>query len=155
MHTENFNDKNDIQQLVARFDDAVNRRDVAEFSSLWANDATWEIGEPRAMRVSNAATIIDTWTHMLDGTQWLFRGSFEGVLTVAGDIATGRWPCIETGVFANGEGYNNCAYYDDEYVRSRGVWLFAKRRYVYLWLSSGKLPGGPIADSLTLTTPAQ
>ncbi|MBX9848656.1 MAG: nuclear transport factor 2 family protein [Rhodocyclaceae bacterium] len=32
-------DRAAIADLVARFDDAVNRRDVAEFSALWAIDA--------------------------------------------------------------------------------------------------------------------
>jgi ketosteroid isomerase-like protein len=141
MRTGTSSDRAAITQLIAKFDDAVNRRDVAEFSALWDEDAVWEIGEPMPMRVSRAAAIIDTWQHMLGGTQWLFRGSFAGVTAISGDNATGRWPCIETGVFADGKGYDNRAYYDDEYVCRNGKWLFAKRRYVYLWLSSEKIAG--------------
>jgi ketosteroid isomerase-like protein len=139
-----------ITQLVAKFDDAVNRRDVDEFSALWDADAVWEIDEPMPMRVQGALAIIDTWQHMLGGTKWLFRGSFAGVMAIDGNTATGRWPCIETGTFSDGKGYDNRAYYDDEYVCRDGRWLFAKRRYVYLWLSSEKIAGQAIAHSTDL-----
>jgi SnoaL-like domain len=81
---------------------------------------------------------------MLQGTQWLFRGSFVGVVSIDGDSATGRWPCIETGTFADGIGYDNRAFYEDKYIRIDRHWYFKQRRYVYLWLSSEKLPGNAI-----------
>jgi ketosteroid isomerase-like protein len=138
-------DRAAITDLVARFDDAVNRRDVAEFSSLWCDDAVWEIESPMRMTTGGAAQIVATWQQMLGGTKWLFRGSFAGVLQVNGDAATGRWPCIETGTFADGKGYDNRAIYEDRYVRRGERWLFQHRRYVYLWLSSEPVPGAPIA----------
>jgi ketosteroid isomerase-like protein len=130
-----------ISQLVARFDDAVNRRDVAEFAQLWAPDATWEIGEPMPLHVEGAANIVKTWQQMLGGTQWLFRGSFAGVVDVQGDRASGRWPCIETGTFVDGKGYDNRAMYQDSYALRQGAWLFQSRKYIYFWLSNEKLPG--------------
>jgi SnoaL-like domain len=69
---------------------------------------------------------------MLLGTKWLFRGSFVGVLQIDGDDATGRWPCVETGTFSDGKGYDNRAIYEDIYVRRIGRWWFKERRYVYL-----------------------
>jgi len=134
-----------ITLLVARFDDAVNRRDLTEFSALWCDDAVWEIEAPMPMRTEGAAAIVRTWQHMLGGTQWLFRGSFAGVLQVDGDRASGRWPCVETGTFADGKGYDNRAIYEDQYRRDAVGWRFLRRRYVYLWLSSEPLPGAPVA----------
>jgi ketosteroid isomerase-like protein len=133
-----------IHDLVARFDDAVNRRDAAEFGRLWAPDAVWEIGDPRPMRIGGAEAILSTWRGMIDGTRWLFRGSFAGVVTLDGDRGVGRWPCIETGVFADGESYDNRALYEDIYVREEGRWLFGHRRYLYLWLSSETLRGAAV-----------
>lgn len=129
------------QELVARFDDAVNRRDLAEFRVLWADEGVWEIGEPRPLAVSGASTIAETWSQALAGTEWLFRGSFAGVTVINGDEATGRWPCVETVTFKNGRGYDNRAFYSDAYVRRDGRWLFLRRHYNYLWLSDEKLPG--------------
>lgn len=142
-------DRHAIEDLVARFDDAVNRRDAGEFAALWSPDAIWEIGEPMPMRVEGARTIAETWTRMVASTIWLFRGSFAGVVSIDGDRARGRWPCVETGTFAaTGEaparGYDSRAIYDDLYVRRDGRWLFEHRRYVYLWLSSDALPGAPV-----------
>jgi ketosteroid isomerase-like protein len=143
-----------ITSLVARFDDAVNRRDATEFATLWADDAVWEIGEPMPMHVQGAHNIIDTWRHMLGSTNWLFRGSFAGVVTVDGDVAFGRWPCIETGNFVDGKGYDNRALYEDRYVKHGGHWRFHHRRYLYLWLSNEPLPGAPVPLGAELGPPS-
>ena len=142
--TQSAEDRWALFDLVARFDDAVNRRDATEFAALWADDAVWNIGEPMPMQVQGKDNIVHTWTQMIAGTQWLFRGSFAGFVNLDGERASGRWPCIETGVFADGQGYDNRSTYEDEYVRRQGRWLFHHRRYRYLWLSSQPLPGGPI-----------
>ncbi len=139
-----IDDHQQIFDLVARFDDAVNRRDPDEFANLWSGDAVWEIGDPHPMRVEGADRITTTWREMIGHTEWLFRGSFAGVVEIDGDRATGRWPCVETGTFKDGKGYDNRAIYEDIYVRSDGRWLLQHRRYLYLWLSSEKLPGAPV-----------
>ncbi len=137
-----------IYDLVARFDDAVNRRDKSEFSKLWAKDAVWEIGNPRPLYVEGAESIVDTWSTMLFGSEWMFRGSFAGVVTVNGVNATGRWPCIETGTLLSPnkspQGYDNRAVYEDDYIKIDGLWLFQRRRYLYLWLSTRQMPGSPV-----------
>jgi ketosteroid isomerase-like protein len=137
-------DETAIQDLVARFDDAVNRRDIDEFKTLWAEDGVWEIGDPMPLRVVGAGAIAETWSGMIAGTDWLFRGSFAGVVAFDGDKGTGRWPCIETGTFSDGRGYDNRAFYDDVYARIDGNWRFQRRHYTYLWLSNDKLPGAPV-----------
>lgn len=142
-------DRMAIFDLVARFDDAVNRRDVEEFAALWAEEAVWQIGDPMQLLVSGRGEIVETWRRMVAGTVWLFRGSFAGVVTLNGAYARGRWPCVETGTFAKTDardatGYDNRAIYDDLYVKRGDRWLFLHRRYVYLWLSSDTLPGAPV-----------
>lgn len=134
-----------IYELVARFDDAVNRRDAAEMAALWTDDAVWEIGEPHPMRVEGADAIVERWSGMIDGTQWLFRGSFAGVVEITGDRATGRWPCVETGRFADGTDYDNRSTYEDRYRRLAGGWRLQSRVYRYHWLSHDRLPGAPVA----------
>jgi ketosteroid isomerase-like protein len=130
-----------IQMLVARFDDAVNQRSLAEFSELWATDGRWEIEEPLPMKVSGAWTIAEHWGQKMAGTKWLFRGSFAGVVELDGDTATGRWPCVETGQFMDGTDYDNRALYLDSYIKQGDRWLFQSRLYRYMWLSRDKLPG--------------
>ena len=152
---DTLSDRAAIIDLVARFDDAVNRRDTDEFGKLWCDDAVWEIGDPMPMHAQGRDTIVKTWTGMVAGTEWLFRGSFLGVLDVTGDTATGRWPCVETGTFkatdkAPVKGYDNRALYEDRYTKQDGIWRFQHRRYLYLWLSSEKLPGAavPLGDEI-------
>lgn len=144
-----------ITDLVARFDDAVNRRDTMEFAALWTEDAVWEIGEPMPMHTHGRSQIVEIWTSMIAGTAWLFRGSFSGVVHVDGDTALGRWPCIETGAFTSGQGYDNRALYEDRYVRTAEGWRFAQRRYLYLWLSNDRLPGQaiPLGEEIASDSP--
>ena len=137
-------DRADIAGLVVRFDDAVNRRDADEIAQLWVDDAVWEIGDPLPMRVEGVKVIVAKWKAMVAATKWLFRGSFTGVIDVDGDRATGRWPCIETGTFVDGRGYDNRALYEDRYTRSADGWRFQHRRYLYLWLSNKALPGNAV-----------
>ena len=153
-------DRAAIAELVVRFDDAVNRRDAEEFGKLWAEDAIWEIGDPMPMRVEGRERIVENWTEMVGGTEWLFRGSFAGVINVDGDSATGRWPCIETGTFkaqgdAPAKGYDNRAMYEDRYIRTPDGWRFQHRRYLYLWLSNEKLPGNavPLGEEIGADAP--
>lgn len=144
-------DHSAILDLVARFDDAVNRRDRAEFRSLWADDAIWEIGDPRPMRTQGADQITENWYNMTDQFEWLFRGSFAGVVILDGDNGTGHWPCVETDAYAKRDGnnpqpgYDNRAVYEDTYIRRDVQWFFSRRRYLYLWLSSQALPGHAVS----------
>ena len=146
-----------VHDLVARFDDAVNRRDRDEMRKLWAEDSVWSIGHPRPMSVRGADQIIETWWQMTISSEWMFRGSFAGVVTIDGTTGTGRWPCIETGNLAaipDGPppGYDNRAIYEDVYVKIGGTWLFGSRNYIYLWLSTDKVAGAPV--KLEEDTPA-
>jgi len=106
--------------LAARFDDAVNRQDVAEFRQLWTEDAVWEIDDPLRLRVEGREAITEIWSGQLGKVEWLFRGSFAGVVEIDGESGTGRWPCMETGAWTDGRGYDNRSYYEDRYRRVAG-----------------------------------
>ena len=99
------------------------------------------------MRTQGADRITENWSNMTAQFAWLFRGSFAGVVTLDGDEGSGHWPCVETGAYAKRDsnnaqpGYDNRAVYEDAYVKRDGHWLFSRRRYLYLWLSSQALPG--------------
>src|SRR5260370_16602834 len=43
-------DELSIRNLVARYTDAVNQRDLAAFRQLWTDDAVWEIVPPLQSR---------------------------------------------------------------------------------------------------------
>ena len=133
-------DRDAIARLAATFDDAVNRRSVEGFCALWAQDAEWTIGPPREMRAVGIEDIRRTWTAMLEQTVWLFRGSYAGVIDVDGDVARGRWPCTEVGSFKAEGKYENFAMYEDEYRRTDGGWVFARRSYAYLRLTTDIVP---------------
>ena len=139
-------DRELIGQLVARFDDATNRRDEDGFRALWTKDASWSIGQPRPMSVTGLDAIVAEWHRLLGATEWFFRASYAGIVDVSGDEAVGRWPCLEMSTVSHPQsaahsGYENRAFYEDYYVRREDRWLFSKRRYVYFWISDAPIKG--------------
>jgi ketosteroid isomerase-like protein len=62
-------DRAAIADFVARLADAVNRRHVAEFSALWADDAVWEVEAPMAIRSAGHTQLLAIWQQMLGVTQ--------------------------------------------------------------------------------------
>ena len=51
-------DELSIRNLVARYTDAVNQRDLAAFRQLWTDDAVWEIGPPLQSRADGIDEIV-------------------------------------------------------------------------------------------------
>jgi len=149
-----------ILDLMARFDDAIIRRDAEAFRSLWAEDGVWEIGQfnPHGstdiapLRAQGIDQILAAQRQFGALNAFFFRTTLRGVIDLAGDQATARTPTTEYARRHDGHGYNNVALYDDELVRRDGTWLFAARRYYYLWIDSqSPIPGSavPLPDALT------
>jgi ketosteroid isomerase-like protein len=134
-------DRIEIQQLAARFSDAVNERDVAAFGALWVeNGSVWEIGQPLPSRAEGRDGII----HMLEGLftieRYFMQMTHSGVITLNGDRATARFAIREHGRGA-GSFYDNLAVYDDELVREAGGWRFLRRSYSYRFLNQEPFAG--------------
>jgi len=149
-----------IFDLMARFDDAIIRRDAEAFRSLWIEDGVWEIGQfnPHGskdiapLRAQGIDQILAAQRQFGALNAFFFRTTLRGVIDLAGDQATARTPTTEYARRHDGHGYNNVALYDDELVRRDGTWLFAARRYYYLWIDSqSPIPGSavPLPDALT------
>ena len=137
-------DRAAIEMLVAQLDDAVNRRDLGDFGSLWTPDAVWEIAEPRPMRVEGAQAIGQAWERTIAGTEWLFRGSSERMAYAEHAQRAGRRHCTEAGTFHANAGYDNCPVHEDLNADAEGQWLFRPRRYLCLGLSSGPPLGSAV-----------
>lgn len=133
-----------IFELVARFEDALKRRDRVRFRSLWAGDAIWEVCDPLPMRMPGTDQDAGLHHNMVGQSEQLFRGSFGGIVILDGDKAKGRWPCIRTragGGAGQPPGCCNRAIHEDTYVKRDGRWLFSSRRRLHLWMPIHRLPG--------------
>jgi ketosteroid isomerase-like protein len=119
-----------IRDLAARYIDAVNRRDAADWGATWSERGVWEIF---GQRVEGRAAIVPFWEAAMAGFPFAFMQLGSGTLELGGaDAASGRWYMTEHLVTADGQALLTLGRYDDRYVREDGAWRFALRTYTML-----------------------
>ena len=133
-------DELSIRDLVARYTDAVNQRDLAAFRQLWTDDAVWEIGPPLQSRADGIDEIVALLNRLLQAEKYFMQMTHSGVIEIKGDRATARFVMRERG---RGEStYYDClAVYEDVLVREADGWRFAKRFYQYRFLDQSPFGG--------------
>ena len=134
--------KDSIRELIARFADAVTRKDLASFGILWAEDGEWIIGEPMSLSVVGVDRIEATFSRIV--CKWEFFAQFASsiLIEISGNHAKARSTCEEFGINSrSGETYHNVAVYFDEFILTPEGWRFRKREYRYLWLDDRPLSG--------------
>jgi hypothetical protein len=127
MTNEELCDRFEIQDLVARFGDAINHMEVRRI---------------KALCIAEVRFIINGWTELegidemvgfLSGMvgHWdvIFQAVHPGVVELAGDRATGAWYTTEYGRYSDGNEVFLGGLYNDEYVRVDGGWYFASRTF--------------------------
>ena len=127
-----------INELVARYIDAVNRYHADDWAATWAEDATWNL---LGMEVEGKATILETWKGAMSGFEFALMMLNSGTLSVDGQRASGRWYLTEHLKTTEGEASMVLGVYDDEYSRESGSWLFTRRRYNILYRGPADLSG--------------
>jgi ketosteroid isomerase-like protein len=133
-------DELSIRNLVARYTDAVNQRDIGAFRELWTDDAVWEIGPPLQSRAEGVDEIVALLSRLLQAEKYFMQMTHSGVIEIKGDRATARFVMRERG---RGEStYYDClAVYEDVLVRDADGWRFARRFYHYRFLDQSPFAG--------------
>lgn len=133
-------DELSIRNLVARYTDAVNQRDIGAFRGLWAENAVWEIGPPLQSRAEGLDEIVALLSRLLQAEKYFMQMTHSGVIEIKGDQATARFAERERG---RGEStYYDClAVYEDVLVRETDGWRFTKRFYHYRFLDQSPFGG--------------
>jgi ketosteroid isomerase-like protein len=114
-----------IRALVARYADAVCRRDPDAWAATWAQDCCWDLGGGRV--VTGRAETLDLWRTAIAKYDWVGQVVTSGLVEVAGDRASGWWYIIEFNRRAQGDATLHLGHYDDKYVRTADGWQFASR----------------------------
>lgn len=123
-------DRQQIRDLVLRYREELDRRDLAAYAALFAADGTWEGRTGSARTPAGIQAMLEerlapnppapgpTTTHLVT----------EPRITVTGDTATGfcLWSLIGRSPADTPE-ILLVGHYDDEYVREDGEWKFARR----------------------------
>ena len=137
-------DEREIIRLVNRFDQATNLRDVAAFAKLWTEDAVWEISKPIYTKAEGREKIVAMLGKLYEPLDFFFRTTQTPLIDMQtpGHSATARAETIELARMNNGMSYANVAFYEDEYRKVHGEWLFSGRHYKYIWVETElPLPG--------------
>jgi ketosteroid isomerase-like protein len=137
----NANDHAAIERLTHRFADALNLRDSARFSRLWADEATWSIGEAFTF-TGTPAQLAEIFDQRIERWQAFVQVTHCTIADIVEDTAAARSYVSEIGKPAEGDdGYFNYGMYVDCLVRTGDGWRFARRDYHYLYLDRSPLSG--------------
>ena len=141
-------EEREILRLINLFDQTTNQRDIKLFSTLWTEDAVWEIGEPRPSRANGRKDIVSMLVKVYEPLEFFFRTTQTPIIEfhANGHSATGRAGTMELAKLSDGNSYANVAFYADEYRKVKGKWLFSGRHYEYIWVETEvPLPGTYVA----------
>jgi len=127
----NVADELAIRALVARYADAVCRRDPDAWAATWAPDCRWDLGGGRV--TSGRAQTLKLWRSAIAKYEWVGQVVTTGLVEADGDgdghgdRGRGSWYILEFNHRAQGDATLHLGHYDDEYVRTPDGWLFASR----------------------------
>ena len=123
-----------IRNLVARYGDAVSRRDGDAWEATWAEDATWTL--PGGHDVAGRTNIRAAWERAMSRYPTVVHLIHQGEIRFDGVAATGRWYLSERGTTVDGDPIDHVGAYDDSYVVSEGGWRFSSRRFEVIAVGS-------------------
>jgi uncharacterized protein (TIGR02246 family) len=133
-------DELSIRNLVARYADAVNRRDTDAWAATWSKGGEWNVmGNPAKGREA----VVALFQQLMGGLSWVVQLPYSGTIEVAGDEGGGRWYLGEFMKRVDGTASSNVGVYHDRYVREGGEWFFARRRFDALYMGPPDLSADP------------
>jgi ketosteroid isomerase-like protein len=136
-------DELEIRNLVARYSDAVARRDEKAWGDTWALDGEWKLGPNQA---TGRDDIVKLWTGMMKIFRFVTQFPASGMIEVSGDVATGRWRVLELGWPVQGDAASTIGVYEDRYRRTEEGWRFASRDFSIVYMGAPDLTGHLIGD---------
>ena len=134
----NLEDELALQNLMARYVDAVNRRDEDAWSATWAEDSEWNLlGSP----VAGKDNIVGLWQQMMGGFEFALMMPSSSMFAIDGDSASGQWYLHEYTRDLEGTASTILSRYVDTYVKQDGQWLFKTRAYNFIYNGPSDLSG--------------
>jgi ketosteroid isomerase-like protein len=140
-------DELEIRTLVARYAEAVTRRDADAWGRTWAEDGEWQLIGRKARGRDD---LVKLWLELMGGLEFVCQLPAGGIIDIDGDTGRGRWQITEHGRFGGGSPLLNVGLYHDRYVRENGRWRFEFRRFDPLYMGAPDMSGNlvPIPDDL-------
>lgn len=122
-----------IQHLVARWCDAINRRDFAAAAACFATDGVWA---PPGSEARGRAEIEALLEQLVGPQELLVQFAANPLIDLRGDSASARWQVLEVGRTPDGKNLTILGTYDDRLTRTAGEWQFLERRFSLLMFAT-------------------
>ncbi len=127
-----------LQDLMARYVDAVNRVDGAAWAATWAEDGKWSL---LGNEVAGRDSILAYWRQMMSGFEFALMMPGSCLLEIEGDSASGHWYLQEHTRDREGNAASVLGRYRDSYSRVNGQWLYQSRDYDIIYYGPADLSG--------------
>ena len=114
-----------IQQLYARYSDAIMRNDYETFGSCWRDDGYWLL---LGNEYRGKEAIVEAFTNAVAPTDFVMHLALSPLISLNGDKAKVRSQVQEILHFSDGGGMILLGNYNDELHKVDGQWLFSDRR---------------------------
>jgi uncharacterized protein (TIGR02246 family) len=114
-----------IQQLYARYSDAIMRNDAETFGSCWSDDGYWLL---LGNEYRGKEAIVEAYSNSVKGTDFILHLAMSPLISINGAEAKVRSQVQEILHFSGGGAMMILANYNDELQKVDGQWLFAARR---------------------------
>ncbi len=137
-------DETEIRDLLARYADAVNRRDTEAWGDTWAEDGCWRI---LGMAPEGRAAVVALWQKLMAGIPFVLQLPGQALIEVDGDEARCRVYLSEYGRSADGAGLLTLGVYHDRLRREPAGWRFRERRFEPLYSGAPDL-SGPLPETV-------
>lgn len=119
-------DRIELRELLDSYADAVLRQDAADWGSLWARDAVWNLA---GHDVEGRDAIVEAWKGAMSEFSITAFVQASGSVRVDGDTAVGECQTVERLIETGGRIRDIRGAYKDRFVRENGAWRFASRDY--------------------------
>ncbi len=127
-----------LKTLMARYVDAVNRRDGEAWATTWAVDASWNL---LGMEVEGRSNILSLWQQVLQGFEFAIMMPSSATFEVRGNEATGHWYLHEYTRDNEGKASTILSHYLDNYRKIDGQWFYQSRHYSLIYHGDPDLSG--------------
>lgn len=127
-----------LQKLMARYVDAVHRRDADSWAACWCDDASWTLV---GSEVNGRDNILALWLQVMQGFEFAMIMPASSLFDIDGDSASGHWYLQEYTRTIEGEPGFVLSRYRDHYRRLDGQWRYQSRHYDILYQGPADLSG--------------
>ncbi len=131
-------DEQALKNLMARYVDAVHRRDADAWAATWDENGSWNL---MGSTVTGKSNILLLWQQMMAGFEFALMLPSSCLLTVNSNTASGHWYLQEFTRDKQGNATSIVSRYVDTYSRCDGQWLYLSRHYTFLYHGAPDLSG--------------